>query len=219
MAAIAAWSSWATGVVTVATVISTRMSLQSPVRRRVGANPLGTVRKCIGACVNGLESHLLFTLRLTDLSQVLRDGQERHPAGGKHGRDCTDTGAVRLPWRIFLQYREKAARDTARNPPTTATQYTTTTTANRTAPTDVAVLAQSETYAITGGQGQTLSDYTARPSNGIYSFCGCYGNCAGETKGFDVVPPTNTFVAAQADVTWPRSVIQFPDHILTLRRE
>ena len=69
-----------------------------------------------------------------------------------------------------------------------------------------------------GGQGETLSGCTASPSNGIYSFPGCYGNCAGEIENFDVVPPTNAGAAAQTDVTWPGGAVQFPEDILTLRQ-
>jgi type II secretory pathway pseudopilin PulG len=119
----------------------------------------------------------------------------------------------------------------ARNPPTTATQYTMRATANPTASSDAAVPAQSQSFSVTsfgaaaqlaftvqptgvasstpssvfsgqpavavedafgnvvtssavavsltvnsGGLGETLSGCTSTPSNGVYSFSGCYGN-------------------------------------------
>jgi len=70
-----------------------------------------------------------------------------------------------------------------------------------------------------GGQGETLSGCTASPSNGIYSFPGSWGNCAGETEKFDVMPPTSTGAAAKTDVAWPRGAVRFPGDILTLRYE
>jgi hypothetical protein len=140
-------------------------------------------------------------------------------------------GAATLPIPAQCDFSGGYFYNAARNPPTTATQYTMTATANPTAPTDAAVPSQSQTFAVTGsgnaaqlafitqptgvasasqsavftgqpavavedafgnvvtsaavsvslavnsgGQGETLSGCTASPSNGIYSFSGCYGN-------------------------------------------
>jgi len=140
-------------------------------------------------------------------------------------------GAATLPIPAQCDFSGGYFYNAARNPPTTATQYTMTATANPTAPTDAAVPAQSQTFAVTGSgvaaqlafttqptgvastspsavftgqpavavedafgnvvtsaavpvsltvnsgvQGETLTGCTASPSNGIYSFSGCYGN-------------------------------------------
>ena len=140
-------------------------------------------------------------------------------------------GAATLPMPAQCDFSGGYFYNAARNPPTTATQYTMTATANPTAPTDAAVPSQSQTFAVTGsgsaaqlafitqptgvasasqsavftgqpavavedafgnvvtsaavsvslavnsgGQGETLSGCTASPSNGIYSFSGCYGS-------------------------------------------
>ena len=140
-------------------------------------------------------------------------------------------GAATLPIPAQCDFSGGYFYNAARNPPTTATQYTMTATANPTAPTDAAVPAQSQTFAVTGSgvaaqlafttqptgvastnpsavltgepavavedafgnvvtsatvpisftvnsgtQGETLTGCTASPSNGTYSFSGCYGN-------------------------------------------
>jgi hypothetical protein len=54
-------------------------------------------------------------------------------------------GAATLPIPAQCDFSGGYFYNAARNPPTTATQYTTTTTANPTAPTDAAVPTQSQT--------------------------------------------------------------------------